>query len=623
MRPPSLAVIGDGPLVAQIVAALRAALPTNAVIARDTATDLDDLAGSAFIVGVAEDGATAPLHRVNRFACAHGIPWLPLRVTPDTLRLGPTVLPGASACLLCAELRAAANGPNPLPPRGHPPFPGGEGGARSVSSPLHRDGEGVGGEVPPLVALEVLQTLIGEPSRARGHLGLRERRSGAWTWHPILRHPRCPACGALPWQPYSPPSPFGRGAGRLGPFVDHETGIVRAVLPVSCPPNEPEPPHVALAILSNTQLRDDWDATPPSERTTTGKGWTAEDAAHAAIGEALERYCATLPPSPERLIVAPRAALDHPAIGPEAFGLYHPAQYADGSVPYAPVNDETVLHWAEGRSLTHDRPVLVPASLVSLLPLDTFCPPNANGLAAGRTWHEAALRALCEVIERDAFLFTWLTMRAAPLLSLMNAGDAVARIARHYVQCGVTLTAHDLTTTGVPVVMARAHDERGRPPIDLIGLGCDPDPRRAVERAVLEVAQGRRARWDELAAAGAPQSVRTPSDHARWYALADHSAAFVFLGAEPGPLPMPMGKAGDGADVLLAAIVAALARAGHEVIIADLTTPDVRAAGMSVVRALVTGLLPIHFGAGQERLGSARLADFAIADLNRAPHPLA
>jgi ribosomal protein S12 methylthiotransferase accessory factor len=372
------------------------------------------------------------------------------------------------------------------------------------------------------------------------------------------------------------------------------------------------------------QFRNDWATAPSSERTTTGKGWTVEDAARAAIGEALERYCATLPPPPERLIVATRAALDQPAIGPEAFGLYHPAQYADGSVPYAPVNDATVLHWVEGRSLTHDRPVIVPASLVYLLPLDAFWPPNSNGLAAGRTWHEAALRALCEVIERDAFLFTWLTTRPAPLLNLTDTGDAVARIARHYAEHSVTITAHDLTTTtGVPVVMARAHDERGQPPVDLIGLGCDLDPCRAVERAVLEVAQGRRARWDELATVGAPQSVRIPSDHARWYALADHSAAFAFLGAQPGPLPAPVGKAGDGADVLLAAVVALLARAGHEAIIADLTTPDIRAAGMSVVRALVTGLLPIHFGAGQERLGSTRLADFAIADLHRAPHPLA
>ena len=204
--------------------------------------------------------------------------------------------------------------------------------------------------------------------------------------------------------------------------MDDETGIVRAVLPVPCPPDEPEPPHVALALLSNTQFRDDWAAAPPSEQTTTGKGWTEDAARHAAIGEALERYCATLPPSPGRFIIASRAALDRPAIGPEAFGLYHPTQYADGSVPYAPVNDATVLHWVEGHSLHDDRPVLVPASLVSLLPLDAFCSQTSNGLAAGRTWHEAALRALCEVIERDAFLFAWLTMRPAPLLDLIGCG---------------------------------------------------------------------------------------------------------------------------------------------------------------------------------------------------------
>ena len=160
-------------------------------------------------------------------------------------------------------------------------------------------------------------------------------------------------------------------------------------------------------------------------------------------------------------VVAPRAALDRPAIGPEAFGLYHPAQYADRSVPYAPVDDATVLHWVAGHSLTHDRPVLVPASLAYLLPLDTFCPQTSNGLAAGRTWHEAALHALCEVIERDALLFTWLTMRPAPLLDLIGCRcEAIAGIARYYAERGVTLAAHDMTTTtGVPVIMARAHDD--------------------------------------------------------------------------------------------------------------------------------------------------------------------
>jgi ribosomal protein S12 methylthiotransferase accessory factor len=268
--------------------------------------------------------------------------------------------------------------------------------------------------------------------------------------------------------------------------------------------------------------------------------------------------------------------------------------------------------------------VLVPASLVYLLPLDGFCQQTSNGLAAGGTVADAALRALCEVIERDALLFTWLTRRAAPLIALDTAGDAVAEIARWYAARGVTLTTHDLTTTtGVSAVLARAHDERGRPPVDLIGLGCDPDPHRAVERAVLEVVQGRHARWDELVVAGAPTTIRTHADHALWYALHDRSDAFAFLGTRAAPLPARIGNADDDTEALLAGIVARLAQAGHEAVIAEITTLDVRSAGMMVVRALVTGLLPIHFGVGHERLGSPRLATFPIATLNRTPHPLA
>ncbi|MDQ6833075.1 MAG: TOMM precursor leader peptide-binding protein [Chloroflexota bacterium] len=613
MHPSALHVIGGGLLAAEIAVTIRTRVSSRQIIARDVMPESDAFAESAFIIGVAEGDATGLLHTINRAACRHGIPWLPIRAMPDTVRFGPTIFPGATACLLCITLRERANGPNP--PTVFPVLPRGR--------PERRAKErGPGSEVPTLATLEVLQTLIGEPSCARGRLGLLNVPSGVWTWHPVLRHPRCPVCGGLPWPPFTPPSPVGIGA--FSPLVDNETGIVRAVLPVPPPSDEPTPPHVALAILPNTQFRDDWAALPPSEHTTIGKGWTVEDARRAAIGEALERYCAMLPPPPATFRVAPLATLDCPAIGPEAFGLYHPTQYADGSAPYAPVTPDTPLHWVEGRSLTHDHPTLVPASLVYLLPLDAFCQQTSNGLAAGRTVAEASLRALCEVIERDAFLVGWLTRHAAPLLDLCAVGDAVARIVHWYAARGVTLTAHDLTTTtGVPTILTRAHDERGRPPIDLIGLGCDPDPRRAVERAALEVVQGRYARWDELAAQGTSATVRTPADHGFWYALRDRSNAFAFLGAQSGLLPVRIGNADNDAETLLAAIVALLAHAGHETVIVEITTPDVRSAGTAVVRALVTGLLPIHFGVGQERLGSPRLVPFPIASLNRLPHPLA
>ena len=65
---------------------------------------------------------------------------------------------------------------------------------------------------------------------------------------------------------------------------------------------------------------------------------------------------------------------------------------------------------------------------------------------------------------------------------------------------------------------------------------------------------------------------------------------------------------------------------------ADLTMADIVDFGMCVVRAIATGLQPMHFGFGQERLGGRRLYDVPKAmgyatevrsetDLNLCPHP--
>jgi ribosomal protein S12 methylthiotransferase accessory factor len=66
----------------------------------------------------------------------------------------------------------------------------------------------------------------------------------------------------------------------------------------------------------------------------------------------------------------------------------------------------------------------------------------------------------------------------------------------------------------------------------------------------------------------------------------------------------------------------------------DLTLPDIASVSLYAVRVLASGLQPIHFGHGYERLGGSRLFELAMelgldnrvrtpADLNPCPHPLA
>jgi ribosomal protein S12 methylthiotransferase accessory factor len=190
--------------------------------------------------------------------------------------------------------------------------------------------------------------------------------------------------------------------------------------------------------------------------------------------------------------------------------------------------------------------------------------------------------------------------------------------------------------------MSIALDTSGHGPAAVVGLGCHLDPDTALLKSVMEVCQVR------------PSEVRRyrterPADHFKRYEdvhrLEDHSAflslperlgEFDFLlrnGQKKKLEDLPSFSEGDvHAD--LSRCLRALQKGGHRVVYVDLTTPDVMDYGLRVVRVLTTGLQPMHFGFGQERLGGRRLFEipqrlgFAAgvrseSDLNPCPHPLA
>jgi ribosomal protein S12 methylthiotransferase accessory factor len=66
--------------------------------------------------------------------------------------------------------------------------------------------------------------------------------------------------------------------------------------------------------------------------------------------------------------------------------------------------------------------------------------------------------------------------------------------------------------------------------------------------------------------------------------------------------------------------VALLRSAGHEVIVADVTTPEIADVGFSVVRVVVPGLVPLHGNHRRPFLGVRRLAA-PPSGLNPYPHP--
>jgi ribosomal protein S12 methylthiotransferase accessory factor len=427
-------------------------------------------------------------------------------------------------------------------------------------------------------------------------------------------------------------------------LVSPRTGVVRSVVRIPRAVDEPVPPILYHATLSNF----DFKKADGSERSAAGKGLTEADAIGGAIGEAVERYCA----SHVDLVRQRRARLgdiSEPHIGPAECVLYSTRQYQTPGFAYPRATPDVDIGWVWGRELPSGRNVSIPAALVYLYGNgaggpDFFCPPTSNGLAAGPTLEAAIVSGLCELVERDAFLMTWMNRLPAPEVDLSMAGPAARGIRDHYSRFGLETRVFDVTTDiPIPAMMALSIDRTGQSPAAVVGLGSHLDPAVAVLKALFEICQvrpGETRRAEETRSKGKTLSayadVKTLEDHSGFFTTLDRLKEFDFLQRNDAPRAVTARPSLDrgSPDANLEQTVDVLTRAGCRVAYVDLTTDDVSPFGIRVVRTFATGLQPIHFGYGEERLGGGRLFEVprllgygattrTEADLNPCPHPLA
>lgn len=421
-------------------------------------------------------------------------------------------------------------------------------------------------------------------------------------------------------------------------LVSRRSGILTSLTPQPRGPQEPSPPH----LWSGTMAHYGFAPASVMMRTSGGKGATEAQAQLAAMGEALERYAAVAWDH-TRLRVGLAAA---DAINPSACVLYSAAQHAQGCA-YAPWSPETETSWINGIELPSGAPVELPATCVYLItppprPEDSFTAVNSNGLATGKDLTHAVLGGLQEVIERDAFMISWMNRLPATQIRTPETGCHAAPIIRHYARFGVTLRLLSLHTDQAPyVMMAVAEDPSPGGVFRMIGLGCDLDPTRAVDKAVFELCQLRPGMVARLQAADPAARLKSYTDvvsiedHALYHAVPANGFEFEFLnGSEMCDLQDLPSRAQNSPEAELAFISAQAVETGARVAYAEITPADIAPFGPRVVRVIATGLQPIYFGFGGERLGGARLYEAPVrwglrqeqlteAGLNRCPHPLA
>jgi len=256
--------------------------------------------------------------------------------------------------------------------------------------------------------------------------------------------------------------------------------------------------------------------------------------------------------------------------------------------PWTPegISKNTILRWVEGRQLTGQDRVLVPAGFVYLgygmedEPL--YIIADSTGCAAGEDYEKATYRGLLEVVERDALAVWWYNRVRCPTLDfeddeLLSAISSALHTHRR------SLTLVDITNDlGIPVVVAFSADGEGRK----IYFGCAADIcyRQAARRAASEMLQF--WFWGRISG--------DPPDRARWLGSESLQTQSWLQSQKRKTLPPATIE-----EVSVSESAEHLARSGYNTLVVDLTRPYI---GIPVVRVLVPGLLSHTKHSGHGRL---------------------
>lgn len=426
-------------------------------------------------------------------------------------------------------------------------------------------------------------------------------------------------------------------------LVDPVCGIVRSVIPNLL--EQGDPFIYAFGAVGN--LATDFNLEPQINR-AGGAAIERDRAIAATIGEAVERYCASHYES-ESLIFAPYREVAADAVHPSKFGLFSERQYRTPGFQYKPFTEDSPVTWTWGYSLQRKKPTLVPACM-TYLPFRhvpgrrevDICGSTSTGLACGNSLEEAILSAMGEVVERDAITCFWMNRLPLPHVEVDEASPIYETFRDKLAMPGLNYWLLDATTDlGIPVFFTLLKGNTNAGLMVNSGSQASPATYLAALKSLVEAAHGRPyVRFilkedKEWTYSPDFSTVRSFPDHAAFYTRApQHHDALDFI-IEPRPTRRLSEMKNLTTETVLGDIelyLDHLARHDIDVIIVDLTAPDIREVGFSVVRAILPGLQLLH-GDRNPFLGGKRLYSVPQAlgyrdrlvtedELNTYPHPL-
>jgi|HigsolmetaAR206D_1030411.scaffolds.fasta_scaffold02169_2 ribosomal protein S12 methylthiotransferase accessory factor len=352
------------------------------------------------------------------------------------------------------------------------------------------------------------------------------------------------------------------------------------------------PMYLSFAVRNSVVDEDLVEVIPPSH----GSGFdffSKELAEIKAIGEAVERYSSMFY-SPH-FIESPYNG-EQDMLNPYIITRYTDAQYKN--IYCTKVTDETLYYWVEGVNELNGKKIWIPTDLVYLKPFIKNKYPIreviSTGLAAGSSIETAKINGTLECIERDAIVIMWLNRLSMPIISKSSIKDPeINKIISIIEELNLEVVILDITNDlQIATYFAIILNRSNKLPYLSIGAGSHFSPISALKSALTEAAaafniHAKKIINKSLKSIERISDIKTMEDHLTFYALnkCDEAINFLFEGST-----IDFNVSSRKYIKNFEELKGHLQHLEIDLLTVDLTTEDIKQAGMSVVRTIMPQL---------------------------------
>jgi ribosomal protein S12 methylthiotransferase accessory factor len=376
----------------------------------------------------------------------------------------------------------------------------------------------------------------------------------------------------------------------------------------------------------------------------TGAAVDAESAIWAMFGEGFERYCASIYTKEEATFQANPSQKDLELLG--KFIFFADQKYDTPGFQYQRFSETQARRWTLFEDALTRKKAWIPSQIVylyfdALTQSEILFDSGSTGLACGPDTLNAVAGGALEIIERDAFISTWLLRISPPRIALDN--DLLEALGSQYesllgneaLEVNLFYLTNDLPGHVILCVIR----SKGAPSCTF-GASASLDLLTAIRKALVEVHHTRVWALTLNAQLEANDDIEFSGydDHVRAYMKPSRQSAIKFLfngktvtlneilKSETGLKFNAASKLKIGDRVEF--IAKQLELKGYQLLFRDITTADVRQLGLNVVRTFIPGAQPLFCGADNEAFDRRRLNSIAShfglsmpVRLNPEPHP--